>query len=107
MKAWLVSNYFGHANIVFADTRGRAKTEALTLEDFRYDDFVDIRVKRCQELDGMEDFEPSDNYWLNEDIRAILVRYYGLSCEEPDLDECKQCCANQYCSEWLEREDYE
>ena len=50
-----------------------------------------------KKLDGMENCEPTDNYWLNEDIRLILVKEYGWSCLEYDDIYCEHCIARNYC----------
>lgn len=100
MKAWLVSDAYGNVEksvVVFAETRGKAINEALCYE-FEDCAYIDLRARRAKELDGMEDCEPTDNYWLNEDIRLILVKEYGWSCLEYDDTYCGHCIARNYCN---------
>lgn len=99
MKAWIANdkncNY--GSEIIFADTRGKAIVKALSRDDFEDLEFTDIRVKRIPMLDGMENAEPTDNPWLNDDIRLILVKEYDWACIEPIGEDCDVCVAKQYC----------
>lgn len=99
MKAYQVySDYSEYSQIVFTDTPGKARQEAKHMDEFDFDEFTDIRVKRLPMLDGMESEEPKDSLWLNERIRTILVRDYGWQCVEPNVYEmCDDCCAKEYC----------
>ena len=97
MKAWFVAKYDGRCIVVFADTAGKAKADALYEDGFENETFTSLRVRRVSKLDGMENCEPKDNYWLNDDIRLILVRDYGWWCEEPIMDDCSKCVAHEYC----------
>ena len=45
----------------------------------------------------MENCEPKDNYWLNDEIRLILVKEYDWSCVEPIMEDCDSCVAKNYC----------
>lgn len=98
MKAWLVTNYEGIGTVVFADTASKAKADALNEDGFEDETFISLRVRRVSKLDGMENCEPKDNYWLNDDIRLILVRDYGWWCQEPIVDDCSKCVAREYCT---------
>lgn len=105
MKAYSVTTNDGECgcNIVFADSVGKAKALALTLDEFEDCKFTDIVAKRKPKLDGMENCEPRDNPWLNDEIRTILVKEYGWYCFEPTEEECKKCCCNEFCDYY---EDY-
>lgn len=103
MKGWIVSDKNGDygCDIVFADTRGKAIVKALGCDSFEDLKFTDIRVRRCPEIDGMENNKPTDNYWLNDEIRMILVKEYDLRCLDPRYEEeCRYCIAKEYCCEW-------
>ena len=68
---------------------------------FENDEYIDIRAVRVPLLDGKEEFEPRDNYWLNEEIRMILVRDYGWRCYEPnEYFPCEECIAKNFCSHY-------
>ena len=99
MKAWIASdkNCDCGSEIIFADTRGKAISKALGRDIFAYLEFTDIRIHRLKELDGMEDREPTDNPWLNDEIRLILVKEYDWACMEPEYSDCDSCVAKQYC----------
>lgn len=96
MKAWSVTTDYGEGSgIVFAENRNQARLLARCTDACEDADYIDIKAHRLPLLDGMENCEPKDNYWLNEDIRLILVKEYCWSCIEPE--DCDKCCAKQYC----------
>lgn len=98
MKAWIVdTDYSEGSSIVFADTRKEARKEGMRTDVCGDAPYIDIRAKRCKSLDGMENCEPRDNYWLNDDIRLILVKEYDWSCVEPQDADCDICVAKKYC----------
>lgn len=102
MKAYEVYSDYSEGNkIVFAETANKARAIAAHSDGFEDEEYKDIRAYRLPLLDGMENFEPKDNYWLNEQIRKILVRDYGWQCIEPNVyDPCAECCAKEYCGYW-------
>lgn len=72
MKAWVAVNVCtGEQEVVFADTRGKAKQTALRVywAEHGYE-FTDIRVKRFKEIDDRE-------YMLEDDLRLLLVEEHG------------------------------
>lgn len=98
MKAWIVYDACGFVEgsvLVFAETRGKAINQALS--DFEECAYTDLRAERAKKLDGLENSEPKDDYWNNDDIRLILVREYGWHCLEYDHTECDHCVAHNYC----------
>ena len=99
MKAYAVrTDYSEGSGIVFAESHNQAKVLALCTDACEDAQYIDIRAKRIPELDGMENCEPKDNPWLNEDVRMILVKEYGWGCVEPGVyEDCNKCCAKQYC----------
>lgn len=99
MKCWIANDKncdYGN-EIIFADTRGKAISEALSRDNFEDLEWTDIRIHRLSELDGMEKCEPTNNPWLNDDIRLILVKKYDWACVEPQYSDCDSCVAKQYC----------
>lgn len=98
MKGWIVNaDCVEGSAIVFANTRNEAKMEVLYDDAFCECEYTDLRVHRLKEIDGMENNEPADNYWLNDEIRLILVKKYDWACTEPELADCDSCCAKEYC----------
>lgn len=102
MKAWMVhgADDDNGSFIVFAESRNEARKKAQFTDACENDRYIDINAKRLPGLDGMEDCEPKDNLWLNEEIRLILVRDYGWHCLESGIHEdCNRCNARIYCKE--------
>ena len=98
MKAYVVNtDYSEGSGIVFAENRNHARKLAQYTDACEDAPYIDIKARRVPILDGMENCEPRDNYWLNEDIRLILVKEYDCSCVEPQYSDCDNCCAKQYC----------
>ena len=98
MKAWICNTDYSEGSaIVFANTRNEARKKAQFTQVCEDMPYIDIRAKRLKEIDGMENCEPRDNYWLNDDIRLILVKKYDWACVEPINEDCDKCIAKQYC----------
>lgn len=102
MKAYEVtSDFSGGSKIVFAETANKARAMTAHSDGYEDDGYTDIRAYRLPLLDGMEECEPKDNYWLNDEIRTILVRDYSWSCTYPnEFEPCAECCAKEYCGHW-------
>lgn len=102
MKAYqVISDFSEGSKIVFAETANKARAMTVHSDGFEYEDYKDIRAYRLPLLDGMENREPTDNYWLNDEIRTILVRDYGWICTYPnEYESCEDCCAKEYCGHW-------
>lgn len=98
MKAWIVTpkgDYY--SEIIFAETRGGAKSFAL---DFLEDcSFTDIRVRRAPNADKYYKEGKSYLDWYNPEDRIALVKDCGFTChyEYFDFDECEECPAKIYC----------
>lgn len=107
MKAFACSsNYSEGSIVVFAETANKARAMTVHSDGFEYDEYTDIRARRLPLLDGMENHEPKDNYWLNDEIRIILVRDYGWNCFEPnEYEPCEECCAKEYCGVYESRKE--
>lgn len=98
MKAWIANTDYSEGSaIIFAENRNQARLIAMSTDACEDAPYIDIRVRRVKELDGMEDHEPKDNPWLNDEIRMILVKEYGWSCFEPEFSDCDTCCAKEHC----------
>lgn len=99
MKAFSVcSDYSEGSEVIFAENRNQARSIARYHDSFEDIDYKDIRAYRLPLLDGMENSELKDNYWLSEEIRTILVRDYGWRCNEPnEYEPCGECCAKEFC----------
>lgn len=100
-KVWTDDSDKG-CGIVFAESFGKARQQAQGTDACEDEEFINIRVARLPLLDGMENEEPSDNLWLNEKIRKILVKE-GWYCYEPNVyEKCEDCCAKEHCDYYLD-----
>lgn len=98
MKAWTCHNEMsGYSTVVFAETRGKAKSAALNTylmgDDYS---FTEIRVFRCPQMDAMYKGE-SEVDWYDPDTKMALVKELGWYCEEPLDEECESCPALEWC----------
>lgn len=100
MKAWLVreKNEFC-AEVVFADTRGKAKTLALSGDCCEDASFTDIEAHRMKNADKYYKDGKKRLYWEDPKDRIILVKECGFVCDYDafNIGECKTCSARQYC----------
>lgn len=98
MKAYCVYDSASDDNcstIVFAENPTQAKLIAQSTdacEDTRY---IDIRVKRAPEADGLYKGN-SEIDWYDDETSITLVRDLGWACWEPGF-ECDNCPAKRYC----------
>ena len=88
------------STIVFAESRGKAKSIVKHLEGFDDLDFTDIRVNRCERADSLYKGDREID-WYDPDSRLVLVRDLGWYCYYED---CEKCIAKEYCLEYLRRE---
>ena len=97
MKAWVVRpKYEGYSTVVFAETRGQAKTFAMRTDCCEDTDFIDVRCHRFPEADAMFDGQMEMD-WDNSKDRLFLVKH-GWYCEYPEYEDCLNCVAKDYCN---------
>ncbi len=104
-KAWLVrkTGKF-EAAVVFAETRGKAKSMAMHTDACEYVDFTSIEVRRLKEADKYYKPGKRELYWFNTDDRIAMVKDCGFTCV-PDYrcaEECAVCPAKEFCEDYLE-----
>lgn len=108
MKAWLVRerNEF-LATVVFAETRGKAKSIALTTEVCESCDFCNIEVHRVQRMDKYYKPGKTEMDWCNPIDRLALVKECGFTCDYDyrSESECQECSAREICDDYLSEED--
>lgn len=98
MKAWQVEEvYEGCAVIVFAETRNKAKYLAVQYQGYSYDE---MRAVRMPQLDRYAGDKPYVMDFETDEDRLIMVRDAGLSCIEPEYEDCEKCVAKDYCGEY-------
>ena len=102
MKAWKVSDNNGDygTEIVFAETRGKARAACLHDDTFEDCEWTELRVTRFKEYDEYYDGRLKVDFWLDEEHRIRLVRDFGWSCIDPYDDCCEECTAKQWCDYW-------
>lgn len=99
MKAWLVreKNSF-YVTVVFAETRGKARSRALSTESLEYANFCDIDVHREPQLDKYYKEGKTEMDWCDDNDRIALVKEAGFRCDYENTDDlCEYCPAKQYC----------
>lgn len=102
MKAWMVrvKDEFG-AEVVFAETRGKARSLALRTDCCEDACFTDIEVSRMKRADKYYKDGKWHLDWDNPKDRIVLVNECGFRCEFIEPYYCEECSAREYC------EDYE
>lgn len=99
-KAYCARSKWGDCStVVFAESRGKAKSIAMSTEACEDVDFVNIQVHRLPQMDKYYKPDKSEMDWLDPEDRIALVKDAGFRCEYVELEECKQCPAREYCDE--------
>ena len=100
MKAWIarVKDEFC-AEVIFAETSGKAKALALCTECCETVTFTDIEVRRAPQCDKYYKEGKWRFDWENPQDRVILVKECGFHCDVDyfDLEDCEVCYAKEYC----------
>ena len=104
MKAWYIrADNVDYTGIVFAETRGKAKTLALNTDNWCDSDFTDLQVTRCPEADcrytGQKELD-----WENPDDRLFMVKELCFCCVWWADTECEECSAKEYCDRYEKEE---
>ena len=97
MKAWIVNKTNDYGSIVvYAETRGKAIKKALGEDEVEDCIWTELYAHRFKEFDKYYKEGQDIADWDDPEIRTILVKDYGWTCEEPSF-ECNTCKARQYC----------
>lgn len=101
MKAWLVRNRKESfaATIVFAETRGKARSVAMHTDTCEDVDFCDIDVTRKRHMDKYYSEGKKEMDWYNAKDRIAMVKDCGFRCDYDyfDIEDCEVCPAKEYC----------
>lgn len=102
MKAWIVrENDVEACEVVFAETRGKAKTIALNTDTFCDADFCDLEVHRKPVIDKYYKDGKTRMDWGNQKDRLALVKECGFSCVDDCFGEfCEDCLSKDYCDRY-------
>lgn len=104
MKAWLVRKKDRlYATIVFAETRGKAKSLAMWTDCCFNAEFFDIEVYRQPQMDKYYIDGKKEMDWCDPKDRIALVKDCGFSCEYDQENECDDCLAKSYCDIYTNR----
>ena len=104
-KAWIVQEKGEfEASVVFAETRGKAKSMALHTDACEDADFMSIEVRRLKEADKYYKPGKRELDWFNTEDRIAMVKDCGFTCIPAAhcAEECADCPAKAYCDDYLE-----
>ena len=100
-KAYCARPKWGDCStVVFAESRGKAKSIAMSTEACEDVNFLNLEVYRLPNMDKYYKPDKSEMDWLDPEDRIALVKDADFRCEYVELGECKQCPAREYCSEY-------
>lgn len=88
------------ATLVFAETRGKAKSTAMFTDCCGGADFLDIEVCRLPRMDKYYKPGKTEMDWFDPQDRIALVKDGGFTCEYIELPECEECSAQEYCEKY-------
>ena len=102
-KAWeCCEEELGVVEVVFADTRGKAKSYFKNLETFDDYRFCELRPYRLKKLDYLNHPDGYVMKWYKDEDRIAMVKDISFYCAFPDKEECKECCARKWCDVYKE-----
>ena len=107
MKAWLVRDKDEFcATVVFAETRGKARSLAMSMDCCEDVEFTDIDVHRMPQADKY--YKEGKGYldWDNPKDRIALVKDCGFWCgyDAFDFENCESCSAKEYCDRYKDHQ---
>lgn len=105
VKAWFATETvnFG-ATVVFAETRGKAKSLALCTSCCEDVNFCDIEVRRAPQMDKYYAEGKTEMDWSDPKDRIALVKECGFYCRHPIAEDCIDCPAREFCDEAVTEE---
>ena len=101
-KAWVAYNYSKNiAMVVYADTKGMAKSYLMHTETFDDYGFMDIDVYRAKSLDYLDHPDGYIMDWNKKEDRIPMVKEFNMHCSKI-TEECKECCVYEWCNKFEE-----
>lgn len=100
MKAYIVQDKdeYGGATVVFAESRGAARSAAMNTETCDGLEYMEIRATRAPAMDQFYKEGKKEMDWYNMEDRVAMVVHAGFACEEIyDLARCENCPAHDEC----------
>lgn len=108
MKAWLVKERDGeYSTVVFAETRGKARSLAMTTDACEDADFCNIEVTRKPQFDKYYTDGKKEMEWYDDKDRIALVKDGGFQCTYECDCEFEECPAHQWCDRYEEEKEAE
>ena len=105
-KAWQCSDEeWCRTEVVFAETRGKAKTYFKNIDTFDWFDFCELKPYRVKNLDYLNHPDGYVMDWCKDEDRLPMVRDAGFCCNEVNRELCEKCCAKEWCSEYEEYDE--
>lgn len=106
MKAWLVRERDSEfATVVFAETRGKARSIAMQTDACADAEFTSIEVSRKPQLDKYYTPGKKEMDWYNDADRIALVKDGGFCCSYECGCEFEECPAHQWCDRYEEEKE--
>ena len=106
MKAWIVQDKWDcyGAEIVFAETRGKARSLASATYCCSETDFLDVDVRRQPNADKYYKDGKWHLDWDDTKDRIALVKDLGFVCnyEYHEWEDCEVCSAKEYCDRYTD-----
>lgn len=107
-KAWLVREKDEFcATVVFAETRGKAKSLALATDCCEDAHFLDIEVQRMPQADKYYKEGKTELHWFDPNDRLVLVKECGFYCDYDAFltEDCTVCSAKAFCDRYTDVHD--
>ena len=101
-KAWCCcEEELGVVEVVFADTRGKAKSYFKNLETFDDYRFCELRPHRLKKLDYLNHPDGYVMDFCKDEDMIPMVKEFNMHCSEI-TEECKECCVYEWCNKFEE-----
>ena len=103
MKAWIVKAKDEFcATVVFAETRGKARSIAMCTDACEDVAFCDIEAHRVPQVDKYYKEGKTEMDWYDDKDRVALVKDCNFFCEYIEESICKSCSAKEYCDNYID-----
>lgn len=101
-KAWDAHSIEPYQTVVFAENEREARRIAYTTDTCEDADYINIRVKRCPQMDEHYRGKAEIDWYDMEDRKALVA--LGWRCLDTS-EECDTCPVKELCCRWEETDD--
>lgn len=100
MKAWIcTAETTEFSMVIFAETRGQAKTIAMSSDYLAESSYIDVRARRFAEADGeYRGRQEMDWYASKEDRRFLVSHGWRCNPEMWEPEDCEGCGCADFCA---------